>query len=430
MIYHFISAFGILCLTGVAWLFSRNRKKISWKTVGWGVALQLLFALFVFRIPAGTKLFSVLNDIVIKVIEASTAGSQFVFGMLALPPGVKGSPGFIFAFQALPTIIFFSALISLLYFFRVMPLLIRGFASLFSRVLVLSGAESLSAASNIFVGIESSFTVQPHLSKMTASELCTVLTAGMATVASNVLALYVFTLREQFPGIAGHLISASILSAPAAIVMSKLLLPEEGTPETFGKRVAIHYERPSNFFEAVINGANNGVKVIVGVAALLIAVLGLIALADMLLGVVGGWVNSIFSLELSWSLKTILGMLFYPFTLALGVPPEDAGTVAKIIGERTLATEVAGYQSLAAAIAGKNIIHPRSVIITTYALCGFAHFASMAIFIGGIAALAPGQKNVLSTVGFRALCAATLACLMTACTAGIFAGDASLLTGF
>jgi concentrative nucleoside transporter, CNT family len=364
------------------------------------------------------------------VIEASTAGSQFVFGKLALPPGVEGSPGFILAFQALPTIIFFSALISMLYFFRIMPILIRGFASLFSRFLALSGAESLSASSNIFVGVESSFTIQPHLAKMTRSELCTVLTAGMATVASNVLALYVFTLREQFPAIAGHLISASILSAPAAIVTSKVLLPESSVPETFGEHVDIYYEKPSNLFEAIINGANSGVKVIVGVAALLIAVLGLIALVDIVLGALGGQINRIFSLNMTWSLKNILGMMFYLFTLLLGVPVEDATTVAKIIGERTIATEVAGYQSLAAAIAVKSIVHPRSIIITTYALCGFAHFASMAIFIGGIAALAPGQKKNLSTVGFRALCAATLACLMTACTAGIFAGDVSLLSGF
>ena len=239
-----------------------------------------------------------------------------------------------------------------------------------------------------------------------------------------------FTLREQFPAIAGHLISASILSAPAAIVMSKVLLPESSVPETFGEHIDIHYEKPSNLFEAIINGANSGVKVIVGVAALLIAVLGLIALVDIVLGALGGQINRIFSLDITWSLKNILGMMFYPFTLLLGVPVEDATTVAKIIGERTIATEVAGYQSLAVAISTKSIVHPRSIIITTYALCGFAHFASMAIFIGGIAALAPGQKRNLSTVGFRALCAATLACLMTACTAGIFAGDVSLLSGF
>lgn len=429
MLYNAVSFVGMIILIGLCWLFSTNRRKVNWKLVGWGVGLQLLFAVFVFRVPAGRRLFLLLNDLVVKVVEASASGAEFLFGPLALPPGTKGSVGFILAFQALPTIIFFSALISLLYFFRIMPLIIRGFASLFCNTMKLSGAESVSVASNIFVGVESAFTIRPHIGSMTRSELCTVLTTGMATVASNVLALYVFTLRGTFPTIAGHLVSASILSAPAAVVMSKVLLPEELVPKTFGKAIRPHYERESNFFEAIINGANAGVKVVVGVAALLVAVLGLVALFDMIVGGLGGQMNKLLQINFDWSLSGILGVLFYPFSLIMGVSPDDAATVARIVGERTIATEVAGYKDLAAAIAAGTLKHPRSIVITTYALCGFAHLASMAIFVGGLSALAPGKTKVLSRIGFRALFAATLACLMTACTAGIFFTDTSILLG-
>ncbi|NLE02218.1 MAG: nucleoside transporter, partial [Fibrobacter sp.] len=287
-----ISFSGIFIFLGFAWLLSTNRKKFNWRLVLSGTILQMIFALFFFKIPFGTKLFLFLNDLVIKLVDASAEGAKFVFGSLALPPGTEGSHGFILAFQALPTIIFFSALISLLYFLNVMPLLIRAFAGIFSRILKISGAEALCAASNIFVGVESAFTVRPHINDMTRSELCTMLTAGMSTVASNVLALYVFTLKDQFPTIAGHLISASILSAPAAIVMSKILLPEESVPKTLGVSIKPHYVKDSNFFEAIINGAQAGVKVIVGVASLLIAVLGLIALADILFKAVGTPLNS------------------------------------------------------------------------------------------------------------------------------------------
>ena len=424
-----ISFFGLFVLIGFGWLLSANRKVFNWHLVIWGVGLQLLFGLFIFRIPAGAKLFLLLNDLVVKIIDASTEGAKFVFGPLASPPGTEGSPGFILAFQGLPSIIFFSALISALYFLRIMPLLIRAFASVFSRLMKISGAESLCAASNIFVGVESAFTVRPHIAEMTRSELCTMLSAGMATVASNVLALYVFTLRAQFPTIAGHLISASILSAPAAIVMSKVLVPEEQRPKTLGVAIKPHYERESNLFEAIINGAHAGVKVIVGVAALLVAVLGLVALLDMIVGGIGLKINTLVGAEVDWSLKGLLGYLFYPFTLLLGVSPGDAVQVARIVGERTIATEVAGYQGLAEAITQGRITNPRSILITTYALCGFAHLASMAIFVGGISALSPLKTKTLSQIGFRALLAATLACLMTACVAGTFFTGSSILFG-
>jgi CNT family concentrative nucleoside transporter len=429
MLYNGISFIGIFLLCGLAWLFSTNRRRINWRLVAWGIGLQLVLAVFIFKVPAGVRLFGLINSAVIKVVEASTAGSRFLFGALALPPGEPGTMGFFLAFQALPTIIFFSALMSVLYFLKIMPLLIRFCAGLFSKTMRLSGAESVSVASNIFVGIESILTVRPYLAGMTRSELCTIITTGMATVASNVLALYVFTLQRQFPSIAGHLISASLLSVPAAVIFSKMLIPEVEIPATLGKSVRPEVDADANLFEAIINGANAGVKVIAGIVALLVAMLGLVALTDILLGVMGGKINSLLQIQVDWSFKGLLGILFYPFSLIMGVAPEDARIVAGIVGERTVATEVAGYQDLAAAIAGGAIHHPRSVVITTYALCGFAHIASMAIFVGGAAALAPSKVTTLSRIGLRSLCAATLACLMTGCIAGVFFTDSSILLG-
>ncbi|MCG8564839.1 MAG: nucleoside transporter, partial [Desulfobacterales bacterium] len=306
------------------------------------------------------------------------------------------------------------------YHFNILPFIIRQFAWIFTRLMGISGAESLCAASNIFVGVESAFTVKPHIDEMTPSEICTLLTAGMATVASNVLALYVFTLQSTFPAIAGHLISASFLSAPAALVMSKLLCPETRRPKTLGMDVAVHYDRASNLFEAIINGTTAGLKAIFSIVALLIAVLGLVALADLALAEAADWINGWLGSSMEWSLRAILGYLFYPLALVIGIPVEDAGRVAQIIGERLVLTEVASYQDLARAIADGAFVHGRSAVVTAYALCGFAHLASMAIFVGGLAALAPHRTADISRMGIRALLASTFACLMTACVAGTF----------
>ncbi len=424
--YRFISFLGIIILLVFAWLLSPHKKTVNWRLIIWGIALQIVFALFIFILPVGAKVFIPINDMVVKVLEAARAGAEFVFGKLAVPPGSnKESIGYILAFQAFPTIIFFSAVMSILYFLKIIPLVIRGFAFVFTKLTRISGAESLLAASNIFVGIESAFTIKPYLKDMTHSELFTVLTLGMSTVASNVLAIYIFTLKGYFPMIAGHLVSASFLSAPAALITSKLLMPETGIPKTLGQNVKPYYEKEDNIFSAIINGANSGVKLIVGIVALLIAVISLVELLDMLLGWIGGWVGM---QELS--LKILLGYVFYPFTIILGVPVEDAGQISKIIGERLVVTEVTAYQDLASLIDKGVIQHQRSIIIATYALCGFAHFASMAIFIGGISALVPERTGELARFGFRALIAATLACLITGCIAGIFAsGDTILFSG-
>jgi CNT family concentrative nucleoside transporter len=432
--YNLISFLGIFFLLGFAWLFSADRRNMNWSLILWGIGLQMALALFIFVFPIGSKIFLFLNDVVVGILNSSTAGAEFVFGRLALPPGTvnetgEKSLGFFLAFQSFPTIIFFSALIAILYYFNIMQWILKGFAYVFTKLMRLSGAESLCASSNIFVGIESALTIKPHLKEMTKSELCTILTAGMATVASNVLAIYIFSLKEQFPTIAAHLISASIISAPAALVMSKILVPEKEVPKTLGEHVGVHYEKENNVFEAIINGANSGVKLIVGIVALLIAVLGLVALADLIIGGIGGKINTFLGINIDWSLKGFLGYIFYPFTVMLGVPPADAGVISQIIGERAILTEVPAYQHLAVAMESGLLKHSRSAVVATYALCGFAHFASMAIFVGGISVLVPEKREVLSKIGLRALLAATLACLMTACIAGTFFTESSILLG-
>lgn len=431
-IYNLVSFAGIFILMFLAWLLSSNKRNINYRVIIWALVIQFVFGAFIFLIPAGAKVFLYLNDVVVKVLGSASAGAEFLFGRLALPPGTENeygesSLGFFLAFQALPTIIFFSALVSILYYYNIMQKVIKVFSYAFTKLMRISGAESLSAASNIFVGVESSLTVKPYLDNMTRSEICTVLTAGMATVSSNILALYVFSLQNQFPTIAGHLISASILSAPAAVVMSKLLVPEDAVPETLGTNVDPYYDKEDSLFEAIINGAENGVKLIVGIIALLIAILGLVALLDLIVGGVGVHINNFIGVNIDWSLNGFMGYLFYPLTLLIGIPYNDAYTISKIIGERTIVTEVVSYNDLAYAIENGLLKHPRSSIVTAYALCGFAHVASMAIFVGGVAALAPSRKKDIAAMGLRALVAATLACLMTACIAGVFFSEKSIL---
>lgn len=432
--YNGISFSGLFVLIGVAWFFSEDRKNFNWRAVVWGVLLQILIALFIFKVPAGTKVFLAINDAVIHVMDSASAGARFMFGRLALSPGQssetgEASIGFILAFQAFPTIIFFSSLMSALYFFKILPLIVRAFAYVFTKLMKVSGAESLVTASNIFVGVESALTIKPYLTAMTRSELCVVLTAGMATVASNILALYIFSLKTYFPAIAGHLISASLLSAPAALIMAKVLVPEKGVPETLGVHLKPQVSEDKTFFEAIINGANAGLRMIAGISALLIAVLGLLALCDEGLVFLGHKMHALSGWDMNLSLKNICGYVFYPFSLIMGVPPQDAWTVARIVGERLIVTEVVSYQDLAAALAKGEIHDPRSAVIATYALCGFAHLASMAIFVGGAAALAPARTQDITKVAFKALMAATLACMMTACIAGAFFTGQSVLLG-
>lgn len=419
-IYNGISAAGLLCMIGFLILFSHSKRSISLRVIIWGIALQVLFALFVFLVPFGSKFFLVLNDVTMQIIEGAFEGIRFLFGPLALAPGQPGSIGFILAFQALPSIIFFAALMELLYYVGIMERLIALFARVFVKVMGISGAESLCASAQIFLGIESNLTIRPYLKEMTRSELMVVLATGMATIASSVLGFYVIILSGIFPTAAGHLISASILLAPAAIIASKMIFPETGTPLTRGKIVKIEYEKAGNPIEAIINGSMTGVKMVVGIAALLIAFIGLVALFDSGLAYLGKILGSAFGRQIDITLNTVLGYVFYPFTVAMGVPLEDAPQIARILGERIIMTEVKSYQDLSLLVKAGKIADPRSVFIATYTLCGFAHIPSLAIFVGGTSTLVPERTKDIAVIGLWALFAANIACFMTGALAGIF----------
>ncbi|MHC4885661.1 MAG: NupC/NupG family nucleoside CNT transporter [Planctomycetota bacterium] len=415
MKYNLISGVGMICILGIAWVLSADRRRMNWRVIGWGVGLQLLFGALIFRLPQGRALFLKVNSGVNALLRPAKESAAFVFGSLAKD---EGPAGFILAFNALPTIIYVSALMAVLYYLGILPLLIRAFSFVFTKLMRLSGAETLCAAANIFAGVESATTVKGYLSTMTRSELCTVLTTGMATIAGSVLGLYCFALGGVLPQIAGHLVSASILSAPAALMLSKILLPELETPQTLGQVVAPERSEDESLFGAVVEGANTGLKLVFGVVALLLAMLGLVYLINLLLGLVHSGA----------SLEAAFGFVFRGFAYLMGVPGEDTKLVGTILGERPIKTEVGSYFHLAAAIKDGLLKHPRSAIITAYALCGFAHFASVAIFVGGIAAIVPERKKDLTSVAWRAFIAATLACFITACVAGLFFTDAMAST--
>lgn len=429
-IYNLISAFGILFFIGFLFLFSRSRRHASIRVIIWGMALQVAFAFFVFLLPAGTKLFLFLNDVTMEVIHSSFEGTRFLFGRLAVTPGEKESLGFILAFQALPSIIFFAALMELLYHIGIMERIIGLFARIFVKVMGLSGAESLCASAQIFLGIESNLTVRPYLKEMTRSELLVVLTTGMATIASSVLGFYTIILAGIFPTVAGHLISASILSAPAAIMASKIVIPETGQPLTLGKVVHVEYHKASNAIEAIINGSMAGVRMVVGIGALLIAFIGLTSLVDTGLMALSRLLSSALHTGIDITLHNLLSYLFYPFTLAMGVPVEDAPAIARIIGERIIETEVKSYQDLSILVKAGKIVSGRSIVIATYALCGFAHIPSLAIFVGGTSGIVPERTKDIAVLGLWALLASNVACLMTGAIAGIFyTGGGGMLFG-
>jgi concentrative nucleoside transporter, CNT family len=424
MIHHAVSLVGFLIFASTAWLLSSDRRRIAWKTIFWGAALQLLIGLIIFRLPVSHRILLWLNDAVLVLLNASKNGSVFLFGPLAASPGESGSIGFILVFQVLPVVIFFAAFTSMLYHLRLLQVFVRFFARLFHRTMKISGAESLSSAANIFVGIESALVVRPYLEKMTRSELLLVLTTGLATVASSTLGVYVAFLTGVFPEIAGHLISASVLAIPGCVVVAKLLIPETETPATLA---AVPREdastRSKNLISAIIEGTMEGLKLAAGVSALLIAILGLVALVDKILGAGSVWLG----MSEPLSFVRILSWFFYPFAFLLGLQASDVPTAARLLGERVILTEVFSYNHLAQSISSGQITDPRTVVILSYALCGFAHVAAMAIFVGGTAALAPSRRDDLASLGLRALLAATLATLMTGCVAGIFSGGEGVL---
>ncbi|MBE9153347.1 NupC/NupG family nucleoside CNT transporter [Cyanobium sp. LEGE 06113] len=424
---------GILLLLLVAWLFSLDRRATPWRLIGVAMATQLGLGLLLFHAAIGRLVFSWLNGAMVALLAPARTAAEFVFGPLAVPGGEEGSLGLILAFQAFPIAIFFSALTALLYHLGVMQRVIHGLARFFRRSLGITGVEATVAASNVFVGIESMLTIRPYLATARPHELAVVLTAGMATIASTMLGLYVGVLQPYFPGIAGHLITANLLSAPAAVMMARILVPEplpQGTlqqqpqarPEPRGLLpVLAEADRCGSSVEAITQGANDGLKLALGITAVLIAFVGLLTLANTGIGWLGSWVG-----QPQVSLQSLLAWVFVPFVWMIGVPSADALAASELLALRLVATEVPSFVSLAASLEAGTWSDPRSVVILAYALCGFAHLPSLGIFVGGLCALAPEQKGVVGKLAWRGLLAATLACLLTGAVAGLLGGFTGL----
>ena len=385
----------------------------------------------VFWIPGARNLFRGLNDLVLAVLQSGNAGAEFLFGPLAVGPGqttASGEPsvGFVLGAQVLPAVIFFAALMALFYHVGLVQPLVRLLGRMFRRTLELSGAEALVGSSNIFLGVESAATVRPYLERMTRSELLVVLSCGMSTVASTTLAIYVLFLKDTFPQIAGHLISASVLSIPAAAMLSKLMLPETGVPETRGEVPPLaQSERHGNPMAALAAGAWDGLRLAAGIATLLIAVLGVVGVLDLALNKLSEpWADSLGGVI---DLRRILAWVFTPLAWLMGVEIADVAEAGRLLGERFVLTEIVAYQKLAG-LAASGEVSLRTLLVLSYGLCGFTHLASVGIFVGGIGALAPGRRNELAALGPRALAAATLATLTTGALAGLFyRGQASLI---
>ncbi|MFH0881647.1 MAG: NupC/NupG family nucleoside CNT transporter [bacterium] len=429
-----IGIFGIFALMGIAYLMSNNRKAIKWRTVGVGVGLQIFFALFVLKTLPGKWIFEGARVFISKILTFTDYGAHFIFGNLYLTgPGITDSipddivpggltqgyqvfnpasgnfveMGTVFAIHVLPTIIFFASLMAVLYHLGIMQRLVQGFAWVMMRAMHTSGAESLSTASNIFVGqTEAPFVVRPFLKTMTPSEIMAVMTGGFATVAGGVLAAYV-----RFGIDPGHLLAASVMSAPAALVMAKIVVPEVDKPET-GGTLKINVEKTSsNVIDAAASGASDGLKLAVNVAAMLIAFIALVAMLNAILG----WAGGLFGLH-DLSLKVIFGWVFSPLAFLMGVPFKDIIDVGYLMGVKISINEFVAYVDL---VALKSQLTPRSFIIATYALCGFANISSIAIQIGGISALVPERRKDLARLGARAMIAGALASWQTATIAGI-----------
>ena len=384
---------------------------------------MLIMGIVVFLLPQTRRLLLIINDLVVALLGASRIGAAFLLGPLMLNPGettAAGEPsvGFILAAQVLPAVVFFASLMSVGYHLGLIQPIIRLFGRLFRRTLQLSGAEALAGSSNIFVGIESATTVRPYLANMTRSELLTLLTCAMSTVASTTLALYVFFLQEAFPQIAGHLISASVLSIPAAALVSKLILPESGHPETLDSLPPLtESECYGNTMAALSAGSWDGLKLAAGIATLLVAVLGLVGVLDLVLTKVTTPLEVWFGAPLT--LQRVSGWVFTPLAWLLGLEASDLAQAGQLLGQRILFTEVMAYQQLGE-MARAESLSPRSILVLSYALCGFAHLASVGIFVGGIAALVPSRRDDVAALVFPALVGATLATLMTGALAGLF----------
>jgi CNT family concentrative nucleoside transporter len=414
----FTGILGILAVLGAAWLGSTNRNRIRWRTVAWGLGLQVCFAFLVLRFDYGQRFMTWAGSVVNSMLSATFAGTQVLFGQLGLPnSGAFGkllppNSGSIFAFQVLPTIIFISAFFAVLYHIGLMQLIIRGMAWVMLKTMRISGAESMNVAASIFMGqTEAPLTIRPFLSKATRSELMVIMTSGMAHVSGGIMAMYISQGVE-----ARHLLSAVIMTSPGTILIAKMLVPETGIPATEGRVVIPKDElhKDENLIGAIARGTIDGGKLAMNVAIMLISFLALVALLDSLLGWTHGYIHFIPA-----SLGQILGYLFAPVAWLIGVPWHDCLAIGNLLGTRMALNEVIAYIALGAE---KATLAPRSFTIATFALCGFANLGSIGMQIGGIGALVPERRNDLAKLGVRAMLAGTMANLISASIAGMFLG--------
>jgi len=421
---------GMFTLIVIAFLFSSNRKAINWKTVGIGLAFQLVIAIGVLKVEVIKTIFETIGKVFIKVLDFTKAGSQFLFEGLVVD---MDTFGFIFAFQVLPTILFFSALTSVLFYLGIIQKVVQAFGWLLSKLLKISGAESLSVAGNIFLGqTEAPLLIKAYLEKMNKSEILLVMIGGMATVAGAVLAAYIGFLGGDDPAMrlmyAKHLLAASVMAAPGAIVISKILYPQT---ETIKTDVAVSQEKiGSNILDAIANGTTEGLRLAVNVGAMLLVFVAFIAMLNYILLITGRFtgINSLIaenSPYSSFSLEAILGTLFAPLMWLIGVAKEDMMLMGQLLGIKLAASEFVGYIQLADLkniSSATHLTYEKSIIMATYMLCGFANFASIGIQIGGIGSLAPGQRKQLSKFGMKALIGGTIASLISATIAGMIIG--------
>ena len=408
-----VSAFGMLVMMSLAFALcpSDRRRLVKLRTVGGGLLMLIAFALVVLRTPAN-RLFLLANDGVDRLLAFSRDGAGFVFGRLATDPQ---SFGMIFAFQVLPTILFFSALMSLLYHLRVMPFVIESMGRFLSRVLGTSGAETFSTVADVFVGqTEAPLVIKPYLAKMSVSELNACMVAGFATTAGGVLAAYVAMLGSSVPGIAGHLIACSVMSAPASLVIAKLMLPEAANVDATREASVNIPSASENVLDALAQGTSDGIRLAVNVGGMLIVFLAMTAMLNAALSYFGGLVGHPLSLEL------ILGWAFSPLAWVMGVPSSDVTKVAQLLGQKTVLNEFVAYSHMAEMLArDPHWLSERGRVITAYALCGFANFGSIGIQIGGYSGLAPERRADISRLAFRAMLGGLLATCLVACVAGV-----------
>ncbi len=421
-------ALGVLSMLAICYLFSRNRKAIDWRLVGVGMAFQIVFAVLVLKVPFVNLIFDRIAEIFVRILGFAGAGAEFLFGGLVTN---MDSFGYIFAFQVLPTIVFFSALTSVMYYVGLLQLIVKGLAWALSKSMGLSGPESLAAAANVFLGqTEAPLVVKPYLENMTRSEIMCLMTGGMATIAGGVFAAYIGYLGgpdpEQQTFFAKHLLTASLISAPAAIVAAKILVPEINKKD-IESQLKMTGTKSHNILDAISTGTTDGLKLAINVGAMLLVFTALIALVNWLLFTfVGSWTGLnewVFETTSGkfegFNLTYVLGVIFAPVAWLLGTPSEDMLLVGQLLGQKTAINEFVAYAELDNIRKAGMTLSPKSLIIATYALCGFANFASIGIQIGGIGAIAPGQRKTLTELGLLALLGGTIASFLTAAIAGV-----------